>query len=175
MQKLLAARGAKYWAPVHELRTTDEGAYYVSDYYPLTARKLVETNTELSAKPLHAVVGSVVKGLLELRMRHRRSHGNLKPENVLVAGSADDLLNAQVVLCDPAAESEGPAGRAADLFALGDLIHQLVLHRPYGAEAGHTQATGAQLAEAPGRCRRRRSGRSWGGPGRNGVSSATGC
>src|SRR3954454_1373426 len=37
LQKLLAERGAKNWAAVHDLASTEDGAYYVTDYYPLTA------------------------------------------------------------------------------------------------------------------------------------------
>src|SRR3954470_5083725 len=108
LQKLLAERGAKHWAPVHELRPTDEGAYYVSDYYPLTIQRLAADQVPVDGKSLHALVAGVVKGLLELQLRHRRAHGDLKSTNVLLAGAADDLVNAQVLLGDPATEADSP-------------------------------------------------------------------
>ena len=77
LQKAMVERGAAYWARLHELTATPEGAYYVEDYFPLTAQKLAAaaTNVPLGAKALHHVVTSVVKGLLELRMRHRGRTG----------------------------------------------------------------------------------------------------
>src|SRR4051812_40448796 len=125
LQKLLAERGAKHWAPVHEIQSTDYGAYYVADFYPLTAEGLAngqapadgQAPPPLDAAGLHAVVTSVVKGLLELRMRHRRAHGNLKPSNVLIAGMAEDLARdpaaVPVHLTDPGTEGDTPAARAA--------------------------------------------------------------
>src|SRR4051812_21665868 len=139
LQKLLAERGAKHWAPVHELRPTDEGAYYVSDYYPLTIQRLAADQVPVDGKSLHALVAGVVKGLLELQLRHRRAHGDLKSTNVLLAGAADDLVNAQVLLGDPATEADSPDDWARDLLALGDLIHQLVLHRPFRPTVGRDE------------------------------------
>ena len=142
LQKAMVERGAGYWSRLHELIATPEGAYYVEDYFPLTAQKLVGGLRGAGAKSLHHVVTSVVKGLLELRMRHRRADGNLKPSNVMIAGTAEALAerpaDVRVLLTDVATEGEGPEARAGDLRALGDLIHQLVLHRPFqnGAAAG---------------------------------------
>src|SRR3954465_16050560 len=50
MQKLLASRGARHWAPIHELNATDDGAFYVTDYYPLTAQKLIDEKTPLDPR-----------------------------------------------------------------------------------------------------------------------------
>src|SRR3954469_6066902 len=142
LQKAMVERGAGYWVRLHELLATPEGAYYVEDYFPLTGQKLAAARVRLGAKALHHVVTSVVKGLLELRMRHPRAHGNLKPSNVMIAGTAEALAehpaDVRVCLTDVATEGEGPEARSGDLRALGDLIHQLVLHRPFqnGPAAG---------------------------------------
>lgn len=133
MQKLLASRGARHWAPIHELNSTEEGAFYVTDFYPLTADQLIADNVPLDARALWAVVSGVVKGLLELRSRRRRAHGNLKPTNVLIAGEVADLETAPILLTDPATEGATPEAQAEDMFALGSLIHGLVLHRPFRA------------------------------------------
>src|SRR3954466_13869003 len=101
LQKSMVERGAGYWARLHELIATPEGAYYVEDYFPLTGQKLAGARFPLSVKALHHVITSVVKGLLELRMRHRRAHGNLKPSNVMIAGTAEALAEhpAEVRVC----------------------------------------------------------------------------
>src|SRR4051794_11115970 len=64
VQKLLAARGAKHWARIHEILSTTDGAYYVCDYYPLTGQKLIDDQAPVDAKSLHALASNVVKGLL---------------------------------------------------------------------------------------------------------------
>src|SRR3954454_17095021 len=61
LQKLLAERGAKNWAPVYDLQSTDDGAYYVTNFYPLTDQSLADSQTPLDVEALHAVVTAVVK------------------------------------------------------------------------------------------------------------------
>jgi len=129
VQKSVIASGGRYWAPIHDMGLTAEGAWYVTDYHPLSADKLIDGKIELTSVQLHHIVDSVMRGLVELQEVRRRAHGSLKGGNVLIAGM--DLTTAAVLLTDPAQGiSEGTAG---DLYALGNLIHQLVLHRPPGA------------------------------------------
>src|SRR5687767_8475453 len=136
LQKQLAQHGAQHWAPVHELRSTEDGAYYVTDVYPVSAQTLLDARADLTAKALHNVISSIVAGLLELKVHKARAHGNLKPSNVLISGSdprsedVESFDDARVFLSDPATEAEGPEATAADLHNIGELIHQLVLHRP---------------------------------------------
>lgn len=133
-QKLLAERGAQHWAPIHEVKPTADGAYYVADHYPLTAQKLLAGNVQPTAKGLHHLISGITAGLLELKVARNRAHGNLKPTNVLIAGKADQT-DARVFLADPAGEGGAPEDRTADLQAVGQLIHQLVLRRPFRGAA----------------------------------------
>src|SRR5215212_9263916 len=39
-QKVAADKASRHWAPVHDLGKKADDAYFVSDYYPLTAQRL---------------------------------------------------------------------------------------------------------------------------------------
>lgn len=128
VQRSVVASGGRYWAPIHDMGLTAEGAWFVTDYHPLSAQKVIDSRMELHVNELHHIIDSVVRGLVELQQVRRRSHGCLKPSNVLISGTGD-LSTAPVLLSDPSQGiSEGEPG---DLYALGNLIHQLVLHRPF--------------------------------------------
>lgn len=156
VQRLAAAAGS-HWAPIHEAGPSDEGASYATDLYPRSAQKLVVGRVKLDGKSLGLIVGSVLSGLLELRQAGGRAHGNLKPSNVLIAGTGDAPL-VGAVLTDPAdagSEASGGPSTAGDLRALGELIHLLVLHQPLRAQ------TGWPLAQAPEWSRLGPSGAAW--------------
>jgi hypothetical protein len=139
VQRKLAERGAKHWAPVLEVGDVDS-PYYVNELYPLTAQRVVNRQAVVGERGLYTVVWSVVRGLTELRETFRRAHGNLKLSNVLIGGdpSLQSPKTTQVVLVDPSAEAASARDRSADLLAIGELIHQLVLRRPFRrpADAG---------------------------------------
>ena len=131
LERRLVAEGATHWVRVHEL-VSGEGGYRVLDYYPQTARTLIQNHIDLTAIELHSIICGVVAGLVELKKIAGRAHGNLKAENV--------LLNRRkrrgaytVALVDAAASWQlGAAGDAErrDLCAVGNLIHDLVIPDP---------------------------------------------
>ena len=127
VQKSVVAAGGKYWLPVRDMGSTKEGAWVVMDYYPLSAQKLLESHAQLGPAELHHVIQSVVKGLVELQQARGRAHGNLKPSNIII--EPGDLSESSVYLTDPA---QGTVhNEADDLYALGDLIYQLVMRQPF--------------------------------------------
>lgn len=133
----VASKPGSHWAPIHEIGEDEDGGYYVADFYPGSAQKLVVGKVRLSATGLLTLIRAVVAGLVELRDASGRQHGNLKPTNVLIAGT-DEVEDKDVFLADPA-DSANPAandGGADDLFQLGQLVHQLVLHRPFRPVTG---------------------------------------
>jgi hypothetical protein len=129
IQKSVVAAGARYWLPVHDMEATAEGAWVATDYFPLSAQKLIEGRVKLSGAQLQHVIDSVARGLVELQQARNRSFGCLKPGNVIIASG--DLAQAEVFLTDPA-QGAGPT-EASDLYALGKLIYQLVVHQPFDA------------------------------------------
>ena len=129
-QRVGEAEGS-HWAPVYEIGSSPVGTYYVTDFHPLSAASLVAGRVEVSAGVLYSIVRSVVAGLAELKAVAARAHGNLKPTNVLI-NSRGDVTVAGAVLTDPASGPDAAnAGESGDLFALGGLIHLLVLGRPF--------------------------------------------
>lgn len=137
VQRHLVNNGAKYWAPVHDLGLQGFTAYAVTDFHPRSIQTLITDQTPISASFLHAMVLNIVRGLTELGQIASRSHGNLKPSNVLLVGREPET--ARVLLADP-----GPARHAAkdaeigDLHAVGLLIHQLVLNRKFDGPVGES-------------------------------------
>ena len=129
IQKSVLAAGARYWLPVHDMGATAEGAWVATDYFPLSAQKLIDARMKLTAAQLQHIIDCVVRGLVELQQARNRACGSLKPSNVIIAPG--DLADTDVFLTDPA-QGAGPT-EASDLYALGKLIYQLVVHQPFDA------------------------------------------
>lgn len=131
VQQRVSESGGKHWAPVYEVGTSPAGTYYVTDFHPLSAASLVTGRVDVSAGVLYSIVRSAVAGLIELKSAAGRAHGNLKATNVLIH-SRGDVAVAGAVLTDPAPSPEAAqSGEAGDLYALGGLIHLLVLGQPF--------------------------------------------
>src|SRR4051794_16726116 len=130
-QQKLASREGSHWGRIYDLGRTPEGAFYVTDYHPLTLRKLLDARLDVSAGALHRIVSGIVDGLRELRDGLGRAHGNLKPSNVLLVGRGE-MSSSGVALTDMASPSMASSvGEAGDRFAVGQMIHELVLQRPF--------------------------------------------
>lgn len=127
VQKSVVASGGRYWLPVYDMGLSPDGAWVVYDYVPLSAQKLIDGQLTIRPAGLYNLVNSVVKGLVELQQVRRRAHGRLKPGNVLISG--EELADARILLSDPA--QSATETESGDLYALGQLIHELVLHRPF--------------------------------------------
>lgn len=135
-QQAAGYRMPGHWGVIRHQGTTPGGAYYVTDYYPLTAKKLIDSKIPVTAEALHRIVTGTLRGLEELRDVARRPHGNLKPANVLLSARGKGAADAHVALCDPASTAAAlKDGDAGDRGALGQLIHQLVLHEPFSEGA----------------------------------------
>ncbi len=120
------------WAAIRQHGTTPGGAFYVTDYYPLSARSLIDRKIAVGAEPLHRIATGIADGLAALRASAHRTHGNLKPANVLLNPRGPNLANLSVGLTDPASTAvAAKAGDTADRHALGNLIYQLVIGEPY--------------------------------------------
>src|SRR6266568_386641 len=152
VQQQVARARPGNWATVHAVGTGEKGAFAVVDYYAKTAEDLIKSGTALSGRRLYRIIMSVVKALRDFQQVAGRPHGNLKPSNVLLSSS--DAGEAQIALTDAAPQARLARGEAQDdLFQLGQLIHELVLHHPF---------TGAwPVAPTRGWSDLGRSGRGW--------------
>jgi hypothetical protein len=125
-----AGGGEGHWAPIHESGRTAEAVFYVTDLYPTTVQRMIDSRRELDARSIAHIIDGVVCALTELAERAGgRGHGELKPSNVLVGRGEVD--SAQVALTDPEPSSR-LANRAhdQDLRELAGLLFQMVIHRP---------------------------------------------
>lgn len=145
------------WAKVYQLGradvqsedgTTTPGAFFVTDLATRgTMERLAAGKVQFESPVLSRLIGEVVRGLCDLKAGMLRGHGNLKPSNVLVcagaAGNAaktnganagiSELLTLRVLIADPLPTDrlDAERDRLADLRAVGELIHILVLHQKF--------------------------------------------
>ncbi|MBN1764499.1 MAG: hypothetical protein JW860_04515, partial [Sedimentisphaerales bacterium] len=137
VQQKICENTPQFWAPIHETGTSDEGTFYVTDFYPRSVQQLIYGRVRLPEYTLHAVVNAVIQGLLALKRQANRSHGNLKPTNVLISGEGQPE-NLKIVLTDPLPDSriENRRDQISDFHALGEMIYQLIMHRPFSSVGG---------------------------------------
>ena len=143
VQQKVASNGGQHWAPIHDLGSTEDGAYYATDQYTRSVRSLLLGKVRLNAESLYALVSAIVQGLVELDRVCERPHGNLKPDNVLLHTSEGSLYP-EVFLSDPLPSQrvDPTASAAHDLRSLGELIYHLVMqqefrHGMWPAQAGN--------------------------------------
>jgi hypothetical protein len=154
LQKLVADSNAKHWAPVHEMGISEAGAYYVSTFYPTSASRLIKGKTKLGADDFYALSEAVLAGLVELRQCCRRSHGNLVASAILLP-RMDASGYGEAMLAEPlAADSNKAASEQGDLAALGRVLYELVMHKPYASGAW-------PIPDTPEWARMGKRGKSW--------------
>jgi hypothetical protein len=131
VQKDAVERGQRYLAPIHDVGVTEEGAWYATDYYPRGSLKRW-IGEALDSADLRLLIWKVVDGLLDMLRITGRSHGNLKPANILVGGQlgvGTSPGRSVIFLSDPLGQADAKALELVDLRCLGELILQLVTGR----------------------------------------------
>jgi len=135
-QRSASERGPDHWAPIHDAGRSGEEAYFVTDLYSMSLKRLIEGRRRFSTSDVVCVARAVLGGIRALREAEGRAHGNLKPANVLLGGRGDPSRDS-VVLSDPLPRSELDESRseAADLYALGQIIHEMVTWQAFRGRA----------------------------------------
>ena len=137
--------GASCLALVHAFGFAPEGAWYVTDYYERgTLKEYIDLQGWVDSEALRQVVYSVTTGCLAMkRLGGGKTHGNLKPSNMLLAGKPCPLRKTPLHLTDPypaprqlaaldtadrrtGGDMPDTAMEIQDLRAIGELILQLV-------------------------------------------------
>ena len=137
--------GASCLALVHAFGFAPEGAWYVTDYYERgTLKEYIDLQGRVDSEALRQVVYSVTTGCLAMkRLGGGKTHGNLKPSNMLLAGKPCPLRKTPLHLTDPhpaprqlaaldtadrrtGGDIPDTAMEIQDLRAIGELILQLV-------------------------------------------------
>ena len=117
------------WVQVHDVGNVEGGAYVVTDYYDNSVNRLLNGQVQANGLLLFTLSDAVVSGLEELKELGQLSHGNLRPNNVLMSRNGKHAR--PIVLTDPLPNLPAtPANEAADLRALGEMIGRIVLRRP---------------------------------------------
>ena len=126
------ANKSEHWAPVYGLGSQGTNAFYVTRLYPRSAQTIIDYKTDLNSAELKVIMLSAIDGLLDLSTAYHRSHGNLKPANILIADRTK-VRDGTVVLTDPdaAAEDRPSLTRTPDTKAMGELLYGLVTHNPH--------------------------------------------
>lgn len=136
-QKQAADAGAASVAPIHEIGEDERGAWYRADYYTRgTLKKLIFGRYDPDATDLYHLLHSTVRALLDFQRHCGRSHGALRPNNLLLGGTRGTRLRqASILLSDPLPGGPEQAAKfeIADLHALGEIIFQLIRRREIGA------------------------------------------
>ena len=137
--------GASCLALVHAFGFAPEGAWYVTDYYERgTLKEYIDLQGWVDSEALRQVVYSVTTGCLAMKqLGGGKTHGNLKPSNMLLAGKPCPLRKTPLHLTDPypaprqlaaldtadrrtGGDMPDTAMEIQDLRAIGELILQLV-------------------------------------------------
>lgn len=125
-QQAAVLAGCRGVAPVFEVGQEGNDAFYASKLYPRSLDSLIQGRVSLDAAGLQRLTDHVLSALEELRDKHGRTHGNLKPTNIFLDGKT--VHNAPVVLSDLALREEA-LNQSADCYALGATLYQLLRGR----------------------------------------------
>ncbi len=129
------AESSGFVAPIFAEGHDASSVWYVTRLYPQSLERILRERTRLAGgQVIHLLLGAV-EGALALKRACGRSHGNLKPGNVLLSGAAR-LQKAEVVVADPLAGGPGQAEafELADLRAIGRMLYELVRRREIGPQ-----------------------------------------
>lgn len=139
--KKAQSEGSRGFAPVHAFGTSDSGCWYATDYCARGSLKTwINLRGGVDSDALRHVVSSLAEGCRSLKKACGRSHGNLKPSNVLLHGKSRPLKSTPLLMTDPVPVSTSRVSdmatenrmmvqnifEAQDMRAIGELILQLV-------------------------------------------------
>jgi hypothetical protein len=121
-----------HWAPVYHLGSEGTNACYVTRLYPRSCQTMIEQRIKLTSTDLKTLLLDVIDGLLDLQTALHRSHGNLKPSNIMLADRSR-IRRGAIFLCDPdTSDTDIPSlTRTPDSKAIGELIYALVTSKPH--------------------------------------------
>ncbi len=125
LQKQLTEAGAKAWVEILRISEDPENTSFSMKKTGASLQDLIDRRVNLTADDLYGITLAILQGFDELLSRHKRSHGSLKASDVLTVPGQQPPYR----IADPAAKGEDHS--ANDLFALGQIIFQLIEHREW--------------------------------------------
>src|SRR6266568_4266118 len=101
--KKAQSEGGSCLSPIHAFGIhPDEGAWYVTDFFPgKSLKEWITLRGRVDGAGLRNVVYSALTGCLALKRSRGYSHGNLKTSNVFLLGKPRPLRERPLLLTDP--------------------------------------------------------------------------
>ncbi|HEX3625676.1 MAG TPA: tetratricopeptide repeat protein [Verrucomicrobiae bacterium] len=139
--KKAQSEGSRDFLPILAFGTSDHGSWYATEFCARGSLKTwINLRGGMDSAALRQVVSSIAQGCKSLKRICGRSHGNLKPSNVLLHGKSRPLKSTPLLMVDPVPVSTSRVSElgadnrkmvqnifeAQDLRAIGELILQLV-------------------------------------------------
>jgi TPR repeat protein len=126
LQMELNKAGCRGWVKILRLSEDPQNPSFSMEKCGPSVQDLIDNKAPVSAKELYDLVHSVLQALIELKERHKRSHGSIKASDVLSSGQGGSPA---FKLADPAARGEDHS--ANDLYALGLVLYELIEGREW--------------------------------------------
>ena len=130
-----AAAASPHVAPVLDHGQDGASVWYAAHLYPQSLDKVLGTRAQLNKAAIAHLLLGTVRGALAMKQTSGRSHGNLKPTNILLGGAAK-VHTTTVVVADPlpGGAKEAEAFELADLRSVGELLFQLARRKAATAD-----------------------------------------
>lgn len=125
LQKQLTDAGARAWVEILRIAEYPDNTSFSMKKTGASLQDLIDRRINLTAADLYEVTLAILQGFDELWQKQKRSHGSLKPSDVLSMTGQHPPYR----LSDPAHKGEDHS--ANDFFALGQIIFQLIEHREW--------------------------------------------
>ncbi len=113
--------GARSWVKILRLDDQSKNPSFTMEKCGPSVQDFLDNKVQMTARDLHALVLSFLQALMELKDRAKRSHGNVKPSDVL---SALPGQSPTYKLADP--QAKGEEHSANDLYSLGSILYHLI-------------------------------------------------
>ncbi|MGA2441364.1 MAG: SUMF1/EgtB/PvdO family nonheme iron enzyme [Tepidisphaeraceae bacterium] len=121
-----------FWNPVYEAGTLPNAAFFIAERQEQSIDRLIRGKVRLQHVRLLEIVRQIVNGLRDLKQHCNRTHGNIKPSNVLIKpGEGDAPWRAFLTDIAPASQTAGQKSTLADIEATGKVLYEIVIGRPF--------------------------------------------
>ena len=137
--------GLGHAAGVHAEGATPWGGYLVRDAYSISAADLIAGKVRIRGDALHEIIAGVVTALGLYAEAGGRRHGDLVAASVLLSDDKPGRVRVGLHRPADALAYSGLANAAGDeMRRLGQLIFELVLHRPFREMGGYPVRDGPE-------------------------------
>ncbi|MEM0983986.1 MAG: hypothetical protein AAGI17_08560, partial [Planctomycetota bacterium] len=142
-----AAPGRGHVVPIHEIGFTPDGAAFcVSDRYSSSARAFARAKVRLEPHVIYEIASGLVGATRKLWEGGKRPHGDLDASHVRIdtrGGIGRLRVGLTGLAAGSALSSDLEREKVRDLRAIGRVLHELVLHEPFGERSVYPVVDGS--------------------------------